>query len=503
MPFLFVPGAISYGNHGGLAIYIKYGKFPNTITLKEINPHYIWIQLPDRELFLTRDNHTTDSSRPLDENFDEVVCLGAFFDSFPTVEIPSLMVNYVESMKQIGRRPNHRKDGVKRGVTVTSDSGGFQILTGRANLLDPKDIAEYYNDNVDQGMVLDIPASTKRRELLYVLANIQKKNTDRMLEFIKPHVELFNVFHGLSVEETKRFRAIVETDKISTAVGIGSTYFGSAVQRVSDALTVMLDGHAYKKYHILGIFNTAITPMIIRMANSDLGYKSGIPLITTDASTHVHSGNARKYWLFRDVDQPMSALVFGLNGSTPPAINTARHLPCSCPVCSAIKYADVFAILPGETIRNLLIFHNMFSMVNYNKVMDNYAKELNFEDYRRLVYSQLRNHSLREETDIGLKFLEEVLQTNLIKAKAKYSAWTSAGGMFRDMNMAKIHDEKGNVVPENKLETRMDNLIQSYTSFQSNFNNKGRMSTKGKSLRQEYFGTSHANTSKSFKIKKA
>ena len=139
MTFSYIPGAYGHAAEGGGAIYIKYGKYPDTITVREYSSNHAWIITPDRELFITSNAHHNDGNRPLDCNFDKVLYMGMSYNSARDFNVKNVMVNSHADSKSKHKNLNHRRDGKKRGVDIISDSGGFQILTGRADIIDPRE----------------------------------------------------------------------------------------------------------------------------------------------------------------------------------------------------------------------------------------------------------------------------------------------------------------------------------------------------------------------------
>jgi hypothetical protein len=158
--YKWVPAAILYARDGGTGIYIKYGKYPNRVVLKERGPGYMWIQCPDRELVVTTNQHHFLSYRPMEGTYDEYIHLGVFHDDLMRdLDLEFMMVNYTADIGKEHRSHQTRNLRLPHNTKIISDSGGFQLFQQRYDYLDPLEIVKWYNSNCDIGLVLDIPTN--------------------------------------------------------------------------------------------------------------------------------------------------------------------------------------------------------------------------------------------------------------------------------------------------------------------------------------------------------
>ena len=135
-----------------MGIYIKYGNY-NRFELVSESTYHTHVICPDRELFISNNTLKT-AGNPLSQGYDEFVDLNILGENYPKDFIPQYMINYTDYALE-PKLAMQKKRG--RGSLVYCDSGGFQIAVGRIGLINPIDLAKFYNDNVDLGMCLDIP----------------------------------------------------------------------------------------------------------------------------------------------------------------------------------------------------------------------------------------------------------------------------------------------------------------------------------------------------------
>lgn len=395
MSFKFYPSAAYSPLYSGLSIWTRWARNnPNRIEILERTNGMVRLRTPDRDLLLASDAHAFNSNRPMNENYDEVAHYSNFHKVNQGLGVDHVMVNYPQHLPKIHQSPRHRRaDSPRRdGATVLADSGGFQILTGQIEFLDPAQVAAWYNENTDIGVALDIPIPTsgdakQDTERLLRSANVQRMNTEMMSQHLDPRVRLMNLIHGHSFDDYQKFRAVVERPDITGDLCISDVYHGTIIQTMRDVLSVMYSGQRYKRYHLLGVYNI---PMLLPTiwAAARMREKGLIEHLSSDASTHIQSATVHMMHLQRVPDKPPERMILGIANPNNHA-SVHRLLPCGCPVCSRVKYADIFGVLPGAISTFLLLMHNQWEIVRYTKMMDEYARTLPIEDYLKLAEGQM------------------------------------------------------------------------------------------------------------------
>lgn len=413
--YSWIPAGINYKRDGGTGIFIKYGRYPNKVIVRERGPGYVWLQCPDRELIVTSNLHYAHGFYPMASNFDEYVHLGIFNDHLFADAAPEFfMVNYTS---EIGKEhSSHRTRTIRKtdGVKIVSDSGGYQLFQQRLEYLDPVEIVRWYNDNADIGIVLDIPSGLTLTEDYRRLGQIQRNNTELMVQNKADSLELMNIVHGPTSEIRNVFRGLVERPDI-TRLAIGGAYMGTVLNSIDYLYNEM---HAsdleYTQYHVLGVSNPLQVILLMRMAA-----KGFAPLITSDSSTFLQHGIAKSYFTFTQVHETFGFVGCGDNNGYQPSV--AACLPCSCPVCSALKYADALYSVNSNSITQVFLYHNIFAMRQYFDAMSDLCATLETRDLKDLLKKQLTSgRSGYEEAIRGIDYIDVIQQEGVAAARKRY-----------------------------------------------------------------------------------
>lgn len=501
--YSYVPAAISPVYYGGLGIYIKYGKTnTNSIQIVESSPSHYWIKCPDRELFITYRGNFEYHARPLDVNYDQFITCSPFNSTFEDFNQDILMANYSNHLRSDNHDSNTRVDGNRNNSTILmSDSGGFQFYRDY-EYINPKNIAKWYNNNTDWGMILDIPViQSTPMDLVKRAAKVQKYNNEILLNYKNPNVDLINIIHGTTIDGYKRYKGIVETSKIDR-ICLGGMYRGTIMNSINRIVELILDGKKYKHYHILGVYNLRVLPIFIKMANSGI-----CDFITSDSSSAVQSARTKSYYVLRNFTSGIESLKLGLNSNFSVA-SVNKHLPCNCCICKAIKYSDILGILPGDIPVRLISMHNMIMQKNYTRMLNDAIHQLSKDEYKSLIKLHLdrygtdvtlssnhikkgKNKRSEEETLTCLDFIDEILENGLKKAQNKYSYYLSENTLLDNDPQSLMDSEVDadgntiNVDSEHYL-TRFERIISNYERLRdSNDTNEGKHSKSDKNLKKK------------------
>lgn len=433
--FSFVAAATLFKNFGGLAVYVKYKKSSSRkIKVKQITSNFMWVTCPDREIIIQRNTYDTSAFVPHGESFDECLDLSLFNDyTLHQLGIEYVMTNFAHSTKTKNSRVLSKIEEDKR-ATVLSDSGGLQLARGVSGLIHPIDLMNFYNNNVDAGMVLDFPLFLLDADeaLLKRAAKLQKKHNEIMLKHSNG-VELINIFHGHSLHQRQMFRGIVETPYI-TRCAIGGLYQHSLLTGTNIIFDLILNGVKYKQYHTLGIFSTLYLPVLVKLANS--GWK---PHITSDSTSHIQSAVLKLYHFQFDIFDRMLRLSIGNRESIE---NTYKVLPCQCAVCSTIKYTDILGFGDNKFSTELLAIHNAIEMVRYTKQLQEACRHMTDKEYAKLALSQLKGHKGIKDLQQTLDFISMVNNYGLKAARKKYTHYVES------------HKAKSILLPPSLFESR-------------------------------------------------
>ena len=416
----FIPAGMFYPNHGGMGIYVRYRGGDNRVVLKSHSPWHFHVQCPDRELYMVWDTNYAYGNHPTDGSWDRFVVLSPFHErQAQDWGIPTFMLNYFQVMTKGSQNHATRRNGKRGKINLVCDSGGFQILTGVVEYLDPVQIVEWYNENVDIGLVLDIPGHVNCHDTYLRAAEVQRKNTELMLKHKAPHLELMNIFHGAFAEDKAAYREVCEHPDINR-LALGSAYFGSIMNSIDDIFSVVTTGRKYDQYHVLGVSNVLQVILLMRMAA-----KGFAPLITSDSSSHIAEGTVKRYRLYPHIGAHGRSFDIGDNTNYPNPKNT---LPCNCPVCENIKYMDVLAALDSNVVNMMLMYHNIFAVQKYYQAMAEITREASTTELKQLTRLQMsRARSGRQEMMRGLDYIDHICDHGVDKARQNYHFYLSKG----------------------------------------------------------------------------
>lgn len=410
--YKFVAAANLYKNYGGLAIYTKFKPRNRSanISVKDCGKNFIHYDTPDREVVLVRNSFSDDAFRP--HGFDLCLDLNTFKDDVcKNIGLDYVMTNYIHDSSNVGR--GHVAEESKQ-VQILSDSGGLQLVRGVSSLIHPKDLVEFYNKNVDAGMILDLPLFTVTDDVTTKRAAVlQKRNNEVMIKHSRPGLELLNIFHGGSITSRQSYRDIVETDKINR-VAIGGLGYQKPLTGVNTIYEIVLGGSfRYKQYHVLGIFDMGYLPLMVKIANSG----ENPPHITSDSTSHVQASLNNVWHSHLSDQQIMSRIALGTQSGS--VGNKAITINCSCPICSSLKYRDLFAF-GHNRFNGFMALHNAIEMVKYTSSLQEACLSMSPHEYNRYVMTQLRRAKNRDDVKMALDFIDVVTEHGLKKAQLKY-----------------------------------------------------------------------------------
>lgn len=419
--YSWIPAATNYWSFGGLGIYVRYRRSKSrVITLKQRTARFCHVLCPDRELIFTWDANKEPTFYPAGQGFDEFVSYNMLDDHvINKMGFDYVMVNYAHTEQSKGSALNRTKGTpTNSNATIISDSGGFQFATGVASTINPVHLVKWYNDNTDAGMILDVPLVIfDDPKLVERAARVQAMNNELMLRNKSDTTELINILHGTTNDNLEMYRDIVERPDIQR-IALAGAYRRTLLSCSEYMCNIMLHGPRYKQYHLLGVFGAPQVALMAAMAN--LG--DNPPHVTSDSTTHIQSSKNHAYHYHYDIFKTHKRLLFGLRGSLPNVHNT---LPCNCPVCSVVKYQDIFGYLPGQMIMNLVAIHNATILHKYGNILQDAVRTLPYSKYVDLVMQQMKHINSDDISDlrIALDYINITVNESQTKANKKYKSF--------------------------------------------------------------------------------
>jgi hypothetical protein len=428
--YSFMPAACFPPKHGGLGAYVRYKEKQTTkIVVREYRPNYIWLDCPDREIILVSDHNKMSAFVPMDCNFDEYFDFN-YMDETNNDDIDILMFNHLqhEGHHNIKVRRNGFNPELGRKITYVADSGGFQLMTGKVEFIDPAVLARWYSDNVDLGMVLDIPIIDENLPLDVVrrLAAVQKANSDIMLDNISSNVELINIVHGISPMQKKAYGEVVLDERIRR-IAMGGMYYQNIVFTTNDLYQTLKNNTHYKHLHILGVYNIAQLAIIIKLANSPINNM----FITSDASTAIQSARSKLRHAHLSQFSPPKRVNIG-DAERLPSIHT--HSDCHCKVCRSLKYLDILGSLDGATSSFLLAYHNVMEISRLTKQINDVCSSVTHKDYKEYIKGLLKNHRNANYTYQSLDFIDYADTYGLEAAQKRYQHYLNISSFVKPLD---------------------------------------------------------------------
>ena len=245
-------------------------------------------------------------------------------------------------------------------VLVVGDSGGFQILTGKIDWLEPITILRWQEENCDIGITLDVPPVSsissipdisfvekcaRKSARNYEIAARNRRN-DKLL-LLKP-------LHGAKLEQLKIWHKRIKDIDLD---GYALSPKPAADPMIFALHTIFIhEAEMPERIHVFLGSGSNIIPVIIY---SSYFFKN----VTFDSTTPLLRARNRCYIISF---VPVTFYIRMLSRETLPSM---KRLPCDCPVCSKISSAADFykEINNGERFLEL---HNLFITLRYIHTLD-------------------------------------------------------------------------------------------------------------------------------------
>jgi queuine/archaeosine tRNA-ribosyltransferase len=477
-PYVYYPAGYGIPTDAMIGVWIKYVKSGSVKTeVLARGKGWVHIRTPDRELLLDRNINEVGADRPMG-GWHEFIPLSLCNSVGSDLDLTDrYMVNYTLHMnsKKIDAKLRSGQSLVKDGKIILSDSGGYQIITGKEAWIDPEKYGEWAAINVDQAVSLDVPPYTYReKEVMLRSANLQRKNSDLILEAAKgSNLQLFNVLHGLQSEHRDRFHDVVYDDRM-TNLCVGGVYYGNVMHVVKNLYALLTEKQFanYKQIHLLGVANPTALLAVIYMSSALRKRGGRNVVVSSDATTPIHSAASRSFLLQSNHTKAIERVDFGrnLDHNYP---NAFRRIPCGCPACTALGSVDLLAHEGSSVVRGALLAHNIGVMTNWTRVLLRYAETLEFNDYKEIACQQAsRNSSTRRTVTDMLNFAHLLVTEGKKEACRRYEAWLVDGigtdVSAYDSSLVDFEvEDKSEIEANEKYEARVARYEKVYALFDS------------------------------------
>ncbi len=258
-------------------------------------------------------------------------------------------------------------------VRIFTDSGGFQLISGASDWIDPDKLISLYNRTTDYGIGLDIPVPAGlQAKYCMRMCEVMLKNNDYLRSKANNKVEIYDVSHGRTLDLRQKFlqRVLHHKKKSKERTsglaigGIGQNWQdeGRSKTIVSGSINMIYAFLAardyYERFHILGTTGTFYIFLYYLMLSESPGKQ-----ITADSTSYLMA-SANNLMLFP------SDSKFSLNSSPIPKAERSNISNCSCSLCNQVKYS-----LAYHKNAHLTPVHNLHVIQNQVQRIEELSKE--------------------------------------------------------------------------------------------------------------------------------
>lgn len=313
---------------------VRYGTPKKPYTSERVKGLHT-IYLKDKTVFVGRGNGATFGIP--DFEFDRATHLSP-------LTAPEFMLEAGYNMMMVTPERLATSDYVRRNgkVHVVSDSGGFQLSKGVTEFMDLDEVSHFYAKKINIGIGMDIPVPRHLQGTDWFLrmCKVMLKNNEYISKKIKGSgCELYDVSHGLTLENRAKFLDYVLKHKVGSGLsmgGIGQANYDNQLTSVTASVINMCyvlcrSKGVYDRFHILG----TMSPLHIALYNI-LTLNETAPFITADSSTYSQA--SLSFWTRGTIISRKDQVSAG------PLETLAAPfgLACNCPVCNLAGDAQVY-----------------------------------------------------------------------------------------------------------------------------------------------------------------
>lgn len=405
----------TYATRGGLAIYVRMRKRKGEY--RELQtPNGTYVHLKDREIFITRRGFREYKIPLFLEDYDYAVNLDIANNNSA---VPSPGIMFISEKSSLSY---DKSMFLPRKMFM--DSGGFLLLVGTTDFIDPIDLAHTYNKYANLGMALDVPLgpiSLQTKERVELHAHIQRLNTKVLKKHLDKSVTLYNISHGSTDEIRTRYMDIVQDPDLNHWACAGSTGAKGATpfDRLYSILTTIDNAgiNKLKSLHVLGVASTTFIPA--------LAWLGKYVDLSSDASSAMKF--ASNYVAVEFHGMRILPIYVGKNTSTKGKLKTETFFPefaCSCNVCHALGSTELFHNIgmhgASAPHTEILWLHNQHVYDRYTAGWNALAKSATAEEYKKF-YSMIL---ARKDKDLvkTIDLIEDWTMSSVRKICTRYKA---------------------------------------------------------------------------------
>lgn len=464
--FRWISAGASYSAFGGLYLNIK-EKHRKGDYEEILLPEGSIVKLQDKEIFIAKSSNKDYNWYCPTSNWDSMLNMDYLNDS----AVCHTGVMFCYEYKKSKRNFSYSKSV---DYPLFGDSGGYPLMTGTIDFIDPVDLAKWYNKYVNLGMALDIPITHSVNKKLYPkLINIHKKNLDIIMDNIDDTVEMYNVCHGPTVESRRQYIDGVYRDDIKNWA-LGTSYYGTYIDFLYNCISAFEYLNA-PKYHIFGISDTIMIPILAWLGK----YYD----ITSDSSTPMQSGTSSIVFTI----QGKKLLKFGAGRIQDKMLSSNDifpYLPCSCNICNVLKTTELIYKNEHRSLGAILCtLHNINSMAKYISIWNELANECNITEYFKHIKS-ITNRKYAKYMLEAIEYIEDIKQTSFEKASKKRMGFYISSLFSKKHSYTNMFGEQ-ELTEEEEFDS-VSNLIDRYEQYHAGTYKKQRLTKKYRTERKHF-----------------
>ena len=462
--FRWISAGASYSAFGGLYLNIKEKRRKGEYE-EILYPEGTIVKLQDKELFIAKSSNKDYNFYSPTSNWDSMLSMDYLNDS----SVCHTGVMFCYEYKKSKRNFSYNKNV---GYPLFGDSGGYPLMTGTIDFIDPVDLAMWYNKYVNYGMALDIPIThSTNKELYPKLIEIHKKNLDIIVDNVDTTVEMYNVCHGHSIKYRREYIDGVYRDDIKNWA-LGTSYYGTYIDFLYNCVAAFEYLKA-PKYHIFGISDTMMIPILAWLGKY---YE-----LTSDSSTPMQSGTSSIVFSI----QGKKLLKFGagrIQSKMLSSNNIFPYLPCSCNICNVLKTTELIYKNKHRSLGAIVCtLHNVNTMAKYISIWNELANECNITEYFNNIKA-IANRKYAKYILEAVEYIEDIQQTSFEKASKKRMGYYINSLFTKKHTYTDIFNEKM-LTAEEEFDS-VTNLIRRYEKYHDGKYKKQRLSKKHRAKRK-------------------
>jgi len=303
---------------------------------------------------------------------------------------------------------------------VIGDSGGSQLKHATKDYVDPAKVIEWLNNVADLGCSLDAPPRPQDqndKKVMKALMDIQRMNNDVYFKNWNGRVKLLNAIHGFTAEQVREWAKHVDDDRFhGWCAGLDSVTTFLAGLRTT---LIAIKEFPKKHYHTFGLGGAALRIPVAAWLGK---YTDSL---TSDSTTHMSALKWRVYFHL----SPMGGIekirvgkgkrekTYSKTGkvqsdSGPPRITMdMRPLPCSCPICSRVKYPVFFSLPAGSGAATALNVHNMWTTANHARTWGQLAEKCETSEEYIEAWAASKGVGLKDASMVDSKIIVKYIET--------------------------------------------------------------------------------------------